>query len=149
MNPYQLSLRHTPEILRRVVDAVPAARQDEALGEERFTLREMVCHLADYEDVFLDRMRAALERDVPAFDRIDVTERAREKRYAERDVWEELVVFANRRRDTIAFLEGLSEAQLARSLTQSFGTMSIEAFAAVLTGHDLYHLEQASAYLRG
>ncbi len=148
-HPYQLSFRHTPAILRRIVDRIPAGRRVETLAEERFSLLEMVCHLADSEEMFLDRMRAAIERDVPVFERVDVSERAREKRFSERDIDEELAVFARRRTDTVEFLEGLTEVQLARQLTQGFGTMSIEAFVALLTGHDVYHLEQASAYLRG
>ena len=149
MNAYQLSLRHTPTILRRIVDGVPAERRAESLGEDRFTLLEMVCHLADYEDVFLDRMRATVERDLPEFERIDVSERAKTKKYAERDMDEELTVFENRRRDTITFLEERSAEELDRELVQSFGRMSLKEFVAVLTGHDLYHLEQASEYLRG
>ena len=149
MLAYQLSLRYTPTVLRRIVDGVPAERYAESPGEDRFTLLEMVCHLADYEDVFLDRMRAAVEKDVPEFERIDVTERAKAKRYAERDMDEELMVFENRRRDTITFLEERSAEELDRELVQSFGRMSLEKFVAVLTGHDLYHLEQASEYLRG
>lgn len=145
--PYQLSLRHIPAVLRRIVDRIPPSKYDQKLAEDRFTLREMVAHLADSEPMFLRRMREAVERNEPTFERVDVMARARQERFAERDLYAELDAFALRRAETVEFLEGLSEAQLARRLTQSFGTTSIEAFVALLSGHDVYHLEQASAYL--
>lgn len=147
--PYRLSLRHTPAILRRIAGNVVEDRARECLGEDRFTLIEMVAHLADSESILFGRIREAVERDVPSFQRVDVDERAREGRFAERDLAAELDAFAVRRAETVAFLEGLSEAQFAREFVQATGRTSIQAFVACLAGHDLYHLEQASAYLPG
>ena len=150
MNAYLLALRHTPTILERILDDVPAERYGDRAAEDRFTLLEMVCHQADFEDVYLERMRAALKTDGVQVADVDEGARAVEKRYVERDLHEELTVFANRRRDTVDFVESLSDEDLARSFTKAgMGRVSIKEYLAILSGHDLYHLEQASWYLRG
>ena len=150
MNAYLLALRHTPTILERILDDVPADRYGERVAEDRFTLLEMVCHQADFEDIYLERMRAALKDDGVEVPDVDEEARAKEKKYDGRDLRKELVVFANRRRDTIDFLEGLSDAELGKSFTkEGLGRVTIKDYLAVLSGHDLYHLEQATWYLRG
>ena len=150
MNAYRLALRHTPKILERILDDVPASRYADRLAADRFTLLEMVCHLADFEDVFLERMRAALKEDGVEVPDVDEGERAVEKKYGERDLHEELEVFANRRRDLVAFVEECSTEDLARTFTRTgLGRVSIGDYLAMVAGHDLYHLEQATGYLKG
>lgn len=149
MNAYLLALRHTPTILERILDDVPADRYGEKTAEDRFTLLEMVCHLADFEDIYVERMRAALKTDGVEVADIDEGERAREKKYDCRDLHKELEVFGNRRRDTITFLEELSDEQLGRSFTkEGIGRVTIREYLAILSGHDLYHLEQATWHLK-
>lgn len=147
MTPYTLSLRHTPAILARIVSTVPADRHREPLGQDRFSLVEMVAHVADSENVYSERLRGAVEQDVPTFEPIDVAERARAGRFSERDVQQELRMFADRRRETVAFLEGLPPEAWAREFVSRIGRVSVETFVAFISGHDLYHLDQASAYL--
>lgn len=145
--PYSLSLAHTPAILSRTIAHIPPERRSGTREEDRFDLLEMVAHLADSEAIFSARMRAAVEEDVPEFARLDMGQRAIDERYAERSLYEELALFAARRAETVAFVEGLTDAELDREFVQAFGRMSVREFVGVLTGHDLYHLEQASSYL--
>ncbi len=150
MNAYLLALRHTPTIMERILDDVPADRHVERVAEDRFTLLEMVCHLADFEDVYLERMRAALKQDGVEVADVDEGQRAIDKKYDGRDLHQELVVFGNRRRDTVDFLEGLSDENLSRAFTkEGLGRVTIREYLAILSGHDLYHLEQATWYLKG
>lgn len=149
MNAYLLALRHTPTILERILDDVPADRYGERVGEDRFTLLEMVCHLADFEDVFQERFRAALKEDGAEVSDVDEAQRALDKKYGERDLRQELEVFANRRRDTVTLLEELSEEDLQRSFTkEGLGRVTLREYNALLLGHDLYHVEQATRYLK-
>lgn len=148
MNPYMLQMRHTPAILERTLDQIPSDRFQEPLQDGRFNLVEMVAHIADCEDIFLDRMRLAVEKPGANITPFDPETRALEKRYAERDIRHELQVFANRRRDTVDFLESISPEQAKLSVKHpQFGEMSVNEIATFLLGHDIYHLEQASEYL--
>lgn len=149
MNAYLLALRHTPAILERILDDVSPARYGDRVSEDRFSLLEMVCHMADFEDIYLERMRAALKQDGVQVPDVDEGKRAQDKKYDCRDLHKELEVLANRRRDTIDFLEGLTDEQLNRSFTkEGIGKVTIKEYLAILSGHDLYHLEQATWYLK-
>lgn len=150
MNAYLLALRHTPTILARILDDVPEGRTREKIAADRFSLLEMVCHLADFEDVVLDRMRAAKKTDGVTVPDWDEGAQAQAKKYAARDLHRELEVFASRRRDTVTFLEELSDEEADRAFTkEGLGRMTIREYLAVVSGHDLVHLEQASWYLKG
>jgi len=150
MNAYLLALRHSPAILERILDDVSPARYSDRVSDDRFNLLEMVCHMADFEDIYLERMRAALKQDGVEVPDVDEGLRAIEKRYDCRDLHKELEVFGNRRRDTISFLEELSEDDLKKRFTkEGIGTVTIAEYLAILSGHDLYHLEQATWYLKG
>lgn len=147
MNPYLLSLRHTPVILVRMLDQIPAERFAERLHEDRFNLVEIVAHLADCEDIFLDRLRQTVEQPGSTILAFDEGERAIEKHYADRDVHHEAQVFANRRRDTVDFIESLTPEEWGLKAThEERGEQSVSEQISVLCGHDLYHLEQVSEY---
>lgn len=149
MNAYLLALRHTPAILDRILDEVPGHRFGERVSDDRFTLLEMVCHIADFEDVFLERMRAAHKQDGVEVPDVDEAQRARDKKYDCRDPRKEMEVFANRRRDTIDFVEGLSDEELGHAFNkEGLGRVTIKEYLAILSGHDLYHLDQATWYLK-
>ena len=88
------------------------------MADDRFTLLEMVCHLADFEDIYIERMRAALKEDGVEVPDVDEGQRAKDKKYDCRDLHKEMEVFANRRRDTIDFVEELSDEELGRAFTK-------------------------------
>ena len=149
MAPYSFAIEHTPTILRRLLDDVRPERYAERLAEDRFTLVEMVAHMADWEDLFLDRMRLAYEQPGSTVLLYDEGQRAIEKRYAERDIQHELDVFENRRRDTVDFLRNLAPDDWGRIFVHpERGELTIQDQVTMLLGHDLYHVEQVTQYLR-
>lgn len=149
MAPYGLAIEYTPSALRRIIDCVPNDRHEERLAPDRFNLTEMVAHLADWEDLFLDRMRLAHEHPGSRVEIYDEGARAIEKHYGTRDIQHEMDVFENRRRDTLDFLRSLSPEDFGKTFIHpERGEMKIADQANMLLGHDLYHLEQASQYLR-
>lgn len=149
MTRYSFAIELTPSALRRILDCVQPARYTERLSEDRFSLVEMVAHLSDMEDVFLERMRIAWKKPGTPIELVDESTRAIEKHYADRDLFHELDVFENRRRDTLDFLRERTPEELEHhSLHPEFGPMTIEDMCHFLLGHDIYHLQQASEYLR-
>jgi len=149
MVPYSLAIEFTPAALRQIIDCVPVEKYSLQLSPDRFSLTEMVAHLADWETLFLDRMVIALEAPGSTVTVYDEGDRAVEKHYASRDLQHELDVFENRRRDTLDFLKGLTDAQLSQTFIHpQRGVMSIKDQQTMLLGHDIYHLEQATQYLR-
>ena len=148
MNPYLLSIRHTPAILERMLDQIPADRHKDVLNEGRFNLLEIIAHLADWEQILLDRMVLTVKHPGSTLQGYDESERAIEQKYNDKEIYHEIQVFANRRRDTIAFLETLTPEQFELKATHSErGELSLYDQANMIVGHDLYHIEQVSEYL--
>lgn len=149
MKGYLSSLENTPKTLVNLVDQVKPDHYDDKTDPARFTLRELIAHLADFDDVFLDRLRLAHESPGASVVSLDPDERAVEKHYATRDVHHELDVFENRRRDLLAFLGELSEEGWQKPFHHpDLGDVTIESYANIILAHDLSHVSHAATYLR-
>ena len=148
MSPYALAIRHTPVILERIVDEVPMERFNERLSPDRFTLTEMVAHLADFEETLLDRIVIAAEKPGSTVENFDEEARAIEKNYAGKNIRHEIDTFATRRRETILYIESLSDDKWSNTFVHPVaGTLTIADLLCNIHGHDLFHIEQASAYM--
>jgi uncharacterized damage-inducible protein DinB len=149
MKGYLSSLVNTPKTLVNIVDQVKPDHYNDHTDPERFTLRELIAHLADFDDVFLDRLRLAHESPGASVGSIDPDARASEKNYATRDVHHELDVFENRRRDLVEFLTSLSPEDWQKKFHHpDLGDVTIESYANIILAHDLSHVSHATSYLR-
>lgn len=149
MKGYLSSLKNTPKTLVNLVDQVKPDHYDDHTDPARFTLRELIAHLADLDDVFLDRLRLAHETPGASVVSLDPDQRAAEKHYATRDVHHELDVFENRRRDLIEFLSGLSAEDWQKKFHHpDLGDVTIDSYANIILAHDLSHVSHATSYLR-
>ncbi len=149
MHPYLLQgLPLGPILVRRFAERIPDYQLDHCFEEDRFTTREVVAHLADWEKLFRARMELALATPGASITVYEEGERAEAERYCDRDLCDQLNLFEVERAKTIDFLSGLSGDQLrCPYLHPFFGVMVVEDQANMLLGHDLYHVEQLSAYL--
>ena len=149
MHPYLLKgLPLGPILVRRFAERIPAYQLDHCFEPDRFTTREVVAHLADWEVLFRTRMELALESPGSKIQVHEEGERAISERYCDLDLQQQLNKFEAEREKTTALIAGLSPEQLrAPYLHPAFGVMHVEDQANMLLGHDLYHVEQLSAYL--
>jgi uncharacterized damage-inducible protein DinB len=146
---YYLQIENTPSTLIRMVDAIRPDQYDTSLEEGRFTLKEVIAHLADLELTWLDRITTAVEYPGKAVENFDEEARAIEHKYSEKEIHHELEVFENRRRDTVDYLLRLAEDDWTSTITHpKFGEMTIIEIVQYITGHDLYHINQVSQYLK-
>jgi len=137
-----------PATLRRIVEKVDPSRYDERLATDRFTLREAIAHVTDMEPVLRWRMELAAKAPGSTVPNFDQDEEAVAKNYAAWDVGQTLDLFAEERAKTMAAYRSFSEAQLKLCVTHPIlGEVSIFDLAVFVLGHDMYHLDQASAYL--
>jgi len=149
MQPYLLkSISLGPIVFRRLLARIPADQYDTALGDDRFTIREVIAHLADWEVLFRGRMEAAYSGANPTIVVLDEGDRAVELRYSETDIHAQLEKYTFERAKTSAFLLGLKPEQFRLGYVHpAFGQMVIEDQANMLVGHDMYHVEQLTEYL--
>lgn len=149
-NPYLYpALRLAPEAVRTLVDAVPEARWDMATDPDRFTFRQAVAHLADWEEIDFDRIKTAVESPRAEIPGIDETDRMIAMDYDRLDPREQVEVYAQRREALIVYLQGLPADAWARTVVHAEkGEMSVYDWANCLIGHDLYHIEHLGQFLR-
>lgn len=137
-----------PRVIERLMRVFPSDRLDERIEKDRFTAREVIAHLADYEQTVLDRIRVAHlkpNHQVPVF---DPDENAAAHHYADKDVFHEAEVFESRRNMTIDYLRELEPAHFDHCFTRADGSkLSIREYIGMVMAHDLEHIEQISAYL--
>jgi len=149
MNAYLLpTIELGPAVVERICRLIPADRWDERLVPDRFSPREVAAHLADWEPILLDRICTAVLKPGATLQAFNEVEMARANGYGERDLLEQCALFAQERAKTAAYLRSLSASDwLGAAHHPERGSQSAEDLANLLLGHDLYHIEQLSAYL--
>jgi|GEM_PF-899013 len=142
------SLEAGPKALARLLRVFPTERIDERLDENRFTAREVIAHLADIEEVHLGRIRKAIQQPGYRFEPIDQDDRINSHHYGDKNIYHEAEVMESRREMTMDFLRDLTEEQLHTKLVEPDGEeIDIMTYAASIVSHDMYHIEQLTAYL--
>lgn len=149
-NPYLVPvLPFTPEILERLFKALPAEALDEA-EPGRFSPREVIAHMADWEPILLARLHQTVDQPGSTLEIWDEGQMALDHNYAGSDPGEQLRLFADRRKDTVGYLKNLAADDWQKRVTHpERGELSVYDQATMILGHDIYHIEQVSALLSG
>lgn len=115
---------------------------------DRFSLREMVAHLADWEDIWAGRVHRFLTEEHPMLESIDEGKIAAERDYATQDPRANLARYAAGRETLVANLRALPIEAWARTGHRQFvGDLTLFELAALIAGHDNYHLKQTVDFL--
>lgn len=148
-NPYLVrALTYGPLIVRRIVESLPTDAHDTHSDPDRFTVREAVAHLADWQQIDLDRMKLAASGTGATLQPYDEVERAKEMNYVDLDVMEQLNLYESRRLEILAYLDSLSEGEWRNTgYHPEKGHMTVYDQANLLVAHDTYHIEHLTQYL--
>jgi hypothetical protein len=111
----------------------------------KWSTLEVVCHIADFEPVYTERMKRVIAEEQPVFFGADETRFAAALAYQERDLEEELAVIELTRRQMACILRTLPEAALQRTGTYRDGshqeTRTLERLLTGITGHIPHHVK--------
>lgn len=141
------ALQSSPKVVERLLRAFPTDRIDDRIEKDRFTAREVIAHLADWEMVCLDRFRLANSRPGSKAEPYDPGARASEHHFGDKDIFHEAEVYESRRGMTLDYLKALSEEDLNKTFVMGDGTtVSIRDYANYMLVHDMYHVDQLSSY---
>jgi uncharacterized damage-inducible protein DinB len=136
-------LRETTSLLSRAIDGMSPSelRQPEAPG--KWSVTQILQHLADSEIVWAWRMRLILAQDRPALTGYDQDLWATRLHYDQADPSDALEQFTVLRRGNLRLVEGTSAAELKRvGIHSERGEESLEHLQRLYAGHDLMHLGQ-------
>jgi hypothetical protein len=136
-------IRSTPIVLRALFAGVPAAVLLTP-NDEGWSLKDIVAHLHDAESIaFVERISRLLEEERPYVQSIDPPARLVAGGYGSRPLEELLDDLARQRLAHVAWLEGLSAADLARAGEHdSVGEIRVGDIAHQWAAHDMAHLRQ-------
>ena len=143
-----IDLESAPDVLAKLLEGVSGSAWDRRPDPERFTLREVVAHLADWDQVFLGRLIQTRDEDSALLQGLDEGQVALNNDYTHSDPIESLARYRAGRTETVAFLRALSSEQWARSANHTeLGPITLEAQAALIAFHDGYHWQQVLAWM--
>jgi len=142
-----MSLEGTPAVFARLLSGLSETEADLRPDPDRFSLREAIAHLADWEDVFRQRMQLTLREDNPVLQGYDEGQWAIDHAYAQSDWREQLARFAEERAQTALLVRSFAPEQLARTGRHTeAGPISLQEQVLLITVHDGYHARQFAEY---
>ena len=116
---------------------------------DRFTLREALAHLADWEPIWLERVRGIASGEHPLLPSVDESALAIENRYAESSPEVSLDKFRSGRKELVAYLATLPDSAWDFTGDREFvGELTLQQQAAFALSHDGYHLRQVAEWLQ-
>jgi uncharacterized damage-inducible protein DinB len=133
--------------IARLVQGVPEERLERHPAAGKWSIRDIICHLADTELTFAVRLRHTLadaHHHIQPFDQNDWAALSTRQSAAE-----SLAAFTAIRRWDVLFVESATPTDMGKQVTHpERGTMTFRDIIETMAGHDINHLGQIEA-LRG
>lgn len=142
------ALEGTPEVVARLLRGASPAAFDHTPDPNRFTLRAILPHLADFDPIFRGRIGQCRDEDQPRLVPRDEGQMALDNDYAHADPLQSLARFAAERALLVATLRDLTDDQWDRKGIHAIaGPVSIAELAGMVLSHDGYHTRQIAEWL--
>lgn len=138
-----------PALLREAVRRTPADGWDKTPIAGKWSIRQVLCHLADSEIVYADRMKRVLAEDNPTFFDADPDKFVPALHCRARQPENELAVVAAIRAHMLAILRACDAKDFARTgVHSSAGPLTLADLLDRVTGHLPHHVGFIDAKLR-
>ena len=144
------ALSGTPDVVERLLKDVHAddPRWDFRPDPQRFTLREIVAHLADWEPIHLERISRIQEEENPILPDMDEGKMALDNDYSHSDPHGSLEWLRGGRQKLVQQLDMMNPEQWTRpGFRETIGDITIEVLVAFIVAHDGYHTRQVAQWL--
>lgn len=134
------ALDGTPRDLARLTRRVDEAAALVRPGPDKWSVKDVIAHLADIEDKFRARFVRMVEQDNPREPFIHPDPASHDLTL---DVQDLIDLFAAKRATTTNYLRGLTHQQWLRTCEhETFGQTKLRKQVEILIGHDNEHLAQ-------
>ncbi|MEL7235902.1 MAG: DinB family protein [Chloroflexota bacterium] len=137
-------LQRNITIYSQVVLMIPADVATTARdGGDGWTITEVMGHLRDFEDIFMERARLTATEDMPPLRFPDPDALAQENNYNADKLADVYTAWAEKRRAFLAYLETLTDEQWSRpGAHPKRGPFTLNDQLLLAVWHDNLHLEQ-------
>lgn len=135
--------RRGPELVAVAITGAAGAELDFAPGPDKWSIRQVLCHLADSEVVGSARFRRVIAEDNPAIEGYDQNAWARNLDYARRRTSQALDTFRRTRAENYELLKDLPEAVYQRKGTHTErGPVTLLELLRIYAEHAEKHARQ-------
>jgi len=147
-DPFEV-LRSTAASLRAAVANLDARRMAAPEAPGKWSVRQVLAHLADSELVWGWRLRLIIGHDRPAITGYDQDLWAERLHYNDVDPEDALATFETLRRGNLRLIENASDDVLQRvGVHSERGEESVAHLIRLYAGHDVLHLRQIERILK-
>jgi len=137
------------KLLRDAVRRVPESAWDATPIDGKWSVRQVVCHLADSEIVYADRMKRVLAEDNPTLFEADPDLHVPALFCSQRPCEAELNVIETVRTHMLPILQSCANKDFQRTGVHSTdGPMTLETLLQRITGHIPHHISFLEEKLR-
>ncbi len=156
LNPYAKFLEgadahaviaNTPGELAQLVQGVPEQRLEQHRAPGKWSIRDIICHLADTELTFAVRLRQTLaeaHHHIQPYDQNDWAALS-----SHQSTTESLAAFTAIRRWNVLFLKSVAANAMDKQVTHpERGMMTFRDIVETMGGHDINHLRQIEGLVK-
>jgi uncharacterized damage-inducible protein DinB len=137
-------IAQTPRRLAQLVETIGPERLETAPAPGKWSVRDIVSHLADAEIAFAFRLRQTLAEDHHVIQPFDQDLWA--KSYGAYDAQLALAALSALRALNIALIRTVKPTDLSKPVTHpERGTMTFQTIVETMAGHDRNHIKQVEA----
>lgn len=142
----QKSLRSIHQMLQGVPQEHLTTYRD---GGDGWTVVEVLCHLRDYDEVFLQRATLTMQGDYPGLPNPDPDQLATERRYNDQKPEEVIAAWSANREAFLGLLRGISSEDEweQAGLHPRRGRFTLHDQLLLASWHDMNHIEQMTRIL--
>jgi uncharacterized damage-inducible protein DinB len=142
-DPYQV-IATTPHALAAVIGRTREERLNRVPAAGKWSIREILCHVADCELVFGFRLRQTVAEAAHVIQPFD--QEAWQAPYRSLSAHDALAAFSAARRWNLLFIDAVLPGALPKPVTHpERGLMTFGTIIETMAGHDLNHLAQIQA----
>jgi hypothetical protein len=130
-----------PQMLRQAVAGMTQDQLDARPIPGKWSTREVICHIADYEPVYADRMKRVIAENEPVISGGNPDAKAARLAYGSRDVEEELALIEVVRKQMARILRALKPEDFQRrGIHDKRGPTTLAELVERITGHIPHHV---------
>lgn len=142
-------LEKTPRLLETLLGDLPGELLHWKPNPDRWSISEVLAHLAALEHVYAERVKRMVAEDSPPIAKYDLAGASASGEYSRGSAGENLAHFTRTRRSTLALLNGLPASAGPRTGVHSeLGTITLAHMLNEWANHDLGHLRQIAELYR-
>ncbi|MFA5833223.1 MAG: DinB family protein [Bacteroidota bacterium] len=142
-------LKSTPKTIKKIITGVSKKTLYKRPEPNKWSVAEIVAHLAETELVLGWRYRSAVEKNGVTLQPFEQDDWAENSQYQKTDIREMLEMYSVIRNANLNFLTGLPKEKLEHyGMHQERGKETIKHLMNLEAGHDLNHLKQIKRILK-